>query len=287
MVKLLSVAVLAASSLPQALAWGAMGHYTVAYVASNFVSSKTKTYMQSLLADTSANYLASVANWADSYRSTTAGAFSAPFHYIDAEDSPPSSCGVSFSRDCGSGGCVVSAISNYTTRLLNTGLTTAQRQDAAKFLVHFLGDIGQPLHCENLDVGGNTIDVTYGSSSTNLHAVWDTKIPEKISGGSTMAIAKTWAANLTAEINSGTFASQAAGWVSGLSITASQSSALTWATESNSKVCSVVIPNGVSAVESVDLSGAYTTSATPTVRLQIAKQGYRLAKWLDAIVAAV
>ena len=186
-----------AAVIPQAMAWGAMAHYAVAYVATNFVSTTTKTYMQTLLADTSTDYLASVASWADSYRSTTAGAFSAPFHYIDALDSPPSSCSVSFSRDCGSTGCIVGAISNYTSRLLTTSLSTSERQIAAKMLIHFLGDIGQPLHCENLDVGGNSITVTYSGSSTNLHTVWDTKIPEKISGGSTMAIAKTWATTLT------------------------------------------------------------------------------------------
>lgn len=197
MTRLLPLLALAAS-IPQAAAWGAMAHYAVAYVATNFVTTNTRSYLQTLLADTSTDYLATVASWADSYRSTSAGAFSAPFHYIDALDNPPSSCSVSFSRDCGSSGCIVGAISNYTTRLLTTSLSTADRQIAAKMLVHFLGDIGQPLHCENLDVGGNDIDVTYSGSSTNLHTVWDTKIPEHISGGSTKAIAKTWATNLTA-----------------------------------------------------------------------------------------
>lgn len=98
-----------------AQAWGAFGHETVAYVATNFVSASTKTYFQSLLGDTSADYLATVSTWADSYRTTTAGKFSAPFHYIDAQDNPPSSCGVDYDRDCGSGGCVVSAISNYVS----------------------------------------------------------------------------------------------------------------------------------------------------------------------------
>lgn len=96
-------------------AWGAFGHETVAYVATNFVSASTKTYFQTLLGDTSADYLATVSTWADSYRSTTAGKFSAPFHYIDAQDNPPSSCGVNYDRDCGSEGCVVSAISNYVS----------------------------------------------------------------------------------------------------------------------------------------------------------------------------
>ncbi len=196
--------VMLAASIPQAMAWGAMGHYAIAYVATNFVTPATKTYLQSLLADTTTDYLANVANWADSYRSTSAGAFSAPFHYIDAMDSPPSSCSVSFNRDCGGTGCVVSAISNYTSRFLNTGLSVSNRQIAAKMLIHFIGDIGQPLHCENVQSGGNGVTVTYGGASTNLHAVWDTKIPEKISGGSSMAVAKTWATALTTGMSQAT-----------------------------------------------------------------------------------
>jgi len=63
--------VLLSSQLPVVAAWGAMGHETVAYVASNFVTSATKTYFQDVLGDTSASYLASVAPWADTYRYTT------------------------------------------------------------------------------------------------------------------------------------------------------------------------------------------------------------------------
>lgn len=111
-------AIILASALPGTLAWGSFGHETIAYVASNFVATSTATYFKSLLGDTSADYLASVASWADSYRTTTAGKFSAPYHYIDAQDSPPSSCGVNFDRDCGTGGCVVSAISNYVRYFL-------------------------------------------------------------------------------------------------------------------------------------------------------------------------
>jgi len=101
---------------PGVQAWGAMGHEAVAYVATDFVTAGTRTYFQGLLGDTSADYLASVATWADSYRYTKAGKFSAGFHYIDAHDNPPSSCSVDFSRDCGAGGCIVSAISNYVSQ---------------------------------------------------------------------------------------------------------------------------------------------------------------------------
>lgn len=116
---LLPIALGALSLLPTgAFAWGAYGHETIAYVASNFVAPSTRSFFQSLLVDTSVNYLASVAAFADSYRSTTAGRFSAPFHFIDARDNPPSSCSVNFNRDCGAEGCVISAIANYVRGVL-------------------------------------------------------------------------------------------------------------------------------------------------------------------------
>ena len=94
-------------------AWGVLGHATVAEIASRYLTSQAKTYVSGLLgADVS---MASVASWADNYRATTAGKFSAPYHFIDAEDNPPTSCSVETTRDCGAGGCVVSAIANYVS----------------------------------------------------------------------------------------------------------------------------------------------------------------------------
>jgi hypothetical protein len=94
-------------------AWGELGHETIALIAQNFVSTTTVTFCQKILANTSSTYLADVASWADSYRYTAAGKFSAPFHFIDAEDDPPHACNVDYQRDCGAAGCVVSAIANY------------------------------------------------------------------------------------------------------------------------------------------------------------------------------
>jgi hypothetical protein len=58
---------------------------------------------------------------------------------------------------------------------------------------------------------------------------------------------------------------------------------MVWATDANSYVCTTVIPDGVDATENVDLSGDYYTSVLPTVKLQFAKAGYRLAAWLNLI----
>lgn len=90
-------------------------HETVAYIAQNFVKPATATWAQKILADTSTSYLANSAIWADSFRYTSAGSFSKPYHFIDALDSPPQSCNVDYARDCGASGCVVRAISNYVS----------------------------------------------------------------------------------------------------------------------------------------------------------------------------
>lgn len=116
--RLSALTLLSLSVLPSSIsAWGSLGHETVAYVASNFVSPKTSTLFKSILHNDTEDYLAGVATWADSFRYTAAGRFSAPLHFIDAEDHPPTSCGVKYIRDCGEHGCIVGAILNYVSYL--------------------------------------------------------------------------------------------------------------------------------------------------------------------------
>lgn len=66
-----------------------------------------------------------------------------------------------YTRDCTAAGCSISAIANYTQRVTDGRLSATNTNQALMFLVHFLGDITQPLHDEALDVGGNTITVTF------------------------------------------------------------------------------------------------------------------------------
>ncbi|GAB7347874.1 hypothetical protein MBLNU459_g5401t1 [Dothideomycetes sp. NU459] len=273
------------ATLPVTHAWGTLGHETVAYIAQNFVTSATKSWAQGILDDTTTSYLANVATWADTYRYTSAGSWSAPFHFIDAEDSPPTSCSVDYSRDCGSTGCVVSALANYTKRVTSTSLSDSEVETALKFITHFVGDIHQPLHDEALEIGGNDVDVTFDGASTNLHHIWDTNMPETLRGGYTLADAKAWATNLTTEIKSGTYKSEAASWISDIDVSDVVTTTMTWATQANSYVCTVVMPNGYKVLESGDLDGDYYASAIPTIELQIARAGYRLAAFLDAIYA--
>ncbi|CAA9957854.1 nuclease s1 [Pyrenophora teres f. maculata] len=279
-----SLLTLLAAAVPYASAWGSLGHTTVAYMAQNFVSNKTARFAQGLLGDNSSAYLANVATWADSYRSEKGGQFSAVYHYLDALDNPPKSCDVDFDRDCPEEGCIVSALANYSSRAFQSSVGLTEQQKALKWIIHFVGDIHQPLHVENLEVGGNLINVTFNGVSTNLHSIWDTAIPQKAYGAFSQATALALANNLTAEVKQGKFKAESKQWLAGLKATDAVNSSMAWARDTNSFVCSTVIPNGPDAVFAQELSGAYYDSVIPVVTKQLAKAGYRLAAWLDALV---
>ncbi|KAL4244455.1 nuclease type I family protein [Abortiporus biennis] len=286
-----------------AYAWGALGHQSVGYVAQQFLAPNALSFVQSSLGSTYSESLGPAATWADDVKSQKAYSWSSALHYVDAEDNPPSSCSVSESRDCGSGQCILTAIANYTTRIAQTSLSAAQRQEALKFLDHFLGDIGQPLHVEAKEVGGNDIDAICGGKSTNLHAAWDTGILTTNVDANHGSSAQTYANDLVARIQSGTYKSLTSSWLSCTSTTEPASRKrsietdlfehisaratitplecpLVWAQESNAYDCSVVF----SYKSGQDLcTGSYYNAAVPVIDLQIAKQGYRLAAWLNVI----
>lgn len=188
-----------------------------------------------------------------------------------------------YERDCGAEGCSISAIANYTLRAGNSRLSTANTAEALRFLVHIIGDLTQPLHDENYEVGGNGIKVTFNGYSDNLHADWDTYMPGKLIGGDSLADAQGWADSLVDEINSGTYKNQAKSWIKGDTIGDTVTTATRWASDANFFVCTVVMPDGAAALQTGDLYPTYYNSAISTIELQIAKGGYRLANWLNLI----
>lgn len=261
-------------------AWGALGHETIAWIAQSYISSTTASAIQGILDSTQSDYMANVSTWADSYRYTSAGRWSAPLHFIDANDSPPSSCSVDYNRDCGDTGCSISAIVNYTSILLNDDSNNSESYDAMKFVIHFIGDLHQPLHDEALDVGGNDINVTYYGEHTNLHHIWDTEIVEQLADG---ADAEHFARNLTASIQAEAYGWDVNSWLDGTFLNDTLSTAMTWAREANGYVCSDVLAAGVVAVEDGDLSESYYRAHFDVARVQIARAGYRLGAWLNLI----
>lgn len=207
-------------------------------------------------------------------------------HFIDAQDSPPSSCNVDYKRDCGSSGCSISAIGNYTQRVGDARLSKANTAEALKFLVHFLGDVTQPLHDEAYKVGGNQIKVTFDGYQDNLHADWDTYMPQKKVGGGNLTNAQSWASSLTASIDSGSYKSQAPSWIQGDNTSDVIGTATRWAADANAYVCTKVMPDGEAALEQGDLYPDYYNSVIDTIELQIAKGGYRLGNWLNQVYTA-
>lgn len=63
----------------------------------------------------------------------------------------------------------MSAITNYTQRVGDGRLSATNVNQALMFLVHFVGDITQPLHDEAYEVGGNDIDVTYQGKQSHRY----------------------------------------------------------------------------------------------------------------------
>jgi hypothetical protein len=270
-------------------AWGTLGHDTVAYIAQNFVEDETRTWSQDILDDTSDSYLAKIANFADEYRDDHE--WSKDFHYIDSEDDvidPPVTCYVTWPKDCGATGCVITAIANYTQRVTSHSISDEEVSIALKMLVHFLGDITQPLHTENYDKGGTQLNVKWKGHNAflGLHGIWDWEMAEELRGSANDANAKAWADDLTREIEGGIYKGLKASWIVGLDIDNATESALRMARDSNALICDVVMPNGGEALEGQELFPEYYDASIGTVELQIAKGGYRLAKWLDAIASA-
>lgn len=92
------------------LAWGNLGHRTVALLAQRYLTDEGKRYASSLLAGSSYD---DAAVWADVYKTTPEGAYTNSWHFMDAMDDPPLTCNVSFIRDCKpTHVCIVAAMKN-------------------------------------------------------------------------------------------------------------------------------------------------------------------------------
>ncbi|KAF9535775.1 nuclease Le1 [Crepidotus variabilis] len=300
---------LVALSIPGVYGWGATGHQTVGQVAMSFLGPKALAFVKSSLGSTYNQSLSVAATWADDVRSQTAYKWSSPLHYVDAEDNPPTTCDVSFSRDCADGMCILSAIANYTQRVVTTSLGAQQQQEALKFLTHFIGDIGQPLHVEAIATGGNDISVTCAGKTSNLHSTWDTGLITQYLSVNFQGSMTSWASSLVSRIQTSDYKSQASSWISCSSTTSPLSSRSTisigddianflnpqdsatitplacpevWANESNKYDCSTVF-SYTSGQDLCATSSAYYAKAIPVIELQIAKQGYRLAAWLNVL----
>jgi nuclease S1 len=159
-----------------AVAWGPQGHRLVASLAEVRLSHQAKQEVARLLRGEPEPTLAGVSNWADDLRENDPdlGRRSARWHYVNlAEDA----CVYDAADHCANGDCVIEAIRRQQTLLADRKQPVAVRRQALKFLVHFVGDIHQPLHAGYArDRGGNTHQLQVDGQGSNLHRVWDSDV---------------------------------------------------------------------------------------------------------------
>lgn len=158
-------------STSSAFGWGQKGHDTTAYIAENHLTPTTKEIVEEILDGKSIVYYS---NWLDNASHTPEYAYSKTWHYKNIDDGQTYE-GAPLHED----GDIVRAIYQQVQILQDPQASKEQKQLALKMVVHFLGDIHQPMHLGHAtDLGGNRNIVKFFGKDNNLHSVWDSSLPE-------------------------------------------------------------------------------------------------------------
>ena len=123
-----------------AFAWGREGHQIIVIVAEHYMRPKTTAHMREPLAPESAEE-ASV--WADEYRCDHRE--TGPWHYIDI---PLADSKIDLARECANGDCVIAKTEQFLAVLKDPKAGKDAKEQALKSVIHFVGDLHQPLHAE-------------------------------------------------------------------------------------------------------------------------------------------
>lgn len=160
---------LLSNSIVAADDWGKTGHRVVGEIAEKYLSKKAEKEISKLL---NGHSLAFVSNYADDIKSDRQYDAYRPWHYVNFpfgekyETHPKSEHGD-----------IVQAIEKCISVLKNDNSPMEEKVFYLKMLVHFMGDLHQPLHIGlEDDKGGNDFQVRWFSDGTNLHTVWDYKM---------------------------------------------------------------------------------------------------------------
>jgi hypothetical protein len=254
----LTVLAVIAGCLPT-FAWGPEGHNLVARIADAQLTPAARARVAAILgADTT---MASVSTWPDQIRQARAA--TAPWHYIDIPIDKPH---LDMARDCPKGDCVLAKIEDFRKGLNDPAITPAERREDLMFLIHFVGDMHQPLHSsDNKDKGGNGVPVEYYGKKMNLHSLWDSALLGR------MGTEEQLFSPFSTES-----ARRARSW--------SKGTVEAWAEQTHKASQKVVYGRlaKVAAGAPVPIDAAYEKTADPLIREQIEKAGARLAAVLNA-----
>ncbi len=274
----------------QLYCWWETGHEVVARLAAARLTPAAQTRVAKLLgvADTKeavANALSQASIWADVIKKTETE--TASWHFIDIALQDPRSA---MPERCQNDDCVTARIRQFTAQL-SAKATPADSHwsdlDALRFVVHFVGDVQQPLHDSNdADLGGNCelLDPAVDQAK-NVHALWDGPLVDR-NGTDDKAIT----AELETQIAAMSKENQKK-WTEG--------SADDWAWEAHElarpdiykrlhiPLEDVIFPASCTAapenitIRKIDINEAYIDEMKPVVRRQLIKGGLRLANLLN------
>jgi len=170
------------------LGWGAGGHMIVAQIAFDRLNPRAKAQVKALLAipinpaaiSAKSKDFVNAAHWADDLRPFAEFDSFKELHFID---NPFSTDGTPLPAVPTPN--IVTALEENVNILKTSTDKNAQAQ-ALRFIIHFVGDIHQPLHCVNRvssakpdgDRGGNLVSIKIKGANgktktTNLHSYWD------------------------------------------------------------------------------------------------------------------
>jgi hypothetical protein len=201
--------VFAVMSVPApARAWGCEGHQVVALLAEKHLTPHALAMARKILAEGpidpalsryckegGIDAMSDASTWPDDIRGLRPE--TAPWHYVDI---PLGTTRRDVEKFCDpKDSCVTRAIADQMAILRSPEAGPRKRADALRFLIHFVGDLHQPLHAvTNNDQGGNCVPVAFfdalpqvrnpqtESYAPNLHGVWDTNILAKATEGKTV-----------------------------------------------------------------------------------------------------
>jgi len=259
---LASLAFLLAAPL-NAFAWGYEGHRIIAEIAEQFLQPQTAHQVRELLAIENVTTLTEVSTWADEIRLQHPETAHWHFVNIPIHPSPGEPKEYDANRDCPHDDCVVAKIEEFERALSDRQKPDRQRLEALKYLVHFIGDVHQPLHASNdHDRGGNDVAVKFMGLPTNLHAVWDSGIISPAVKGDERSYALQLVQHITEE--------QHQRW--------SEGTLITWVNEGREVAARTIYGE---LPHSGTLPDDYETKALPIVNEQLERAGVRLATLLN------
>lgn len=150
--------------------WGRTGHRATGEVAEQYLSKKAKLKIAELLQGQS---LAFVSTYGDDIKSDPQYRKYGPWHYVNLEKGE-----TEYSKDkANPDGDLVMGIQKSISVLKDPNASKEEKAFYLKMLVHFMGDLHQPLHAgRGEDKGGNDIQVQWFGKGSNLHRVWDSEM---------------------------------------------------------------------------------------------------------------